>query len=164
MSTTTTLQMKHCTYCKALTFVCQLDGLCGCGSEYSEHALTDSYTSEDPYCGYCGTFGHLPADCPEQEVPTYYAVGHNVSGYLPECDVYVTDSFEEAKRYLIHDLLFAADYAETDDIGNALALAAEDVNLWNGCDVVYVEMIDSEHCIPTAYWIVETDETPEDAS
>jgi hypothetical protein len=93
-----------------------------------------------------------------------YAVGHNIAGYLPEADVYVTSTFEDAKAYLIHDLLFHADYAETGDIGDALANAAEEVNLWNGPDTVYVEEIDSEHCIPTAYWIVETDEECEDES
>ena len=93
-----------------------------------------------------------------------YAVGHNVAGYMPEADVYVTDEFVNAKSALIYDLLFAADYAETDEIGNCLALAAEEVNLWNGPDCLYVSMIDSEHCIPTAWWITETDEMPEDES
>lgn len=96
----------------------------------------------------------------DARLPRNYAVGHNVAGYLPESDVYVVEDFESAKRSLIADLLFAADYAETDDIGNALALAAEEVNLWNGPDCLYVDMIDSPHCIPTAFWIVETDETP----
>ena len=58
-----------------------------------------------------------------------YAVGHNVAGYMPEADVYVTDEFVNAKSALIYDLLFAADYAETDEIGNCLALAAEEVDL-----------------------------------
>jgi hypothetical protein len=93
-----------------------------------------------------------------------YAVGHNVSGYLPESDVYVTDTFADAQAYLIHELLFAADYAETEDIGDELALAAEDVNLWNGPDTCYVEMIDSEHCIPTAWWIDVTEEEIEEES
>lgn len=93
---------------------------------------------------------------------TYYAVGHNVAGYMPEADVYIAETFADAKAYLIHHLLFAADYAETGDIGDALAGAAEDVNLWSGPDCIYVEEIDSEHCIPTVYWIVETDEMPED--
>lgn len=93
-----------------------------------------------------------------------YAVGHNVAGYLPESDVYIVEDFETAKAYLIHDLLFHADYAETGDIGDALANAAEDVNLWNGPDCLYVETIDSEHCIPTAWWITETDEMPEEWS
>lgn len=93
-----------------------------------------------------------------------YAVGSNVAGYLPECDVHIVTDFAEAKSILIHDLLFAADYAETGDIGDALAGAAEDVNLWNGPDCLYVETIDSEHCIPTAYWITETEEEPEEWS
>jgi hypothetical protein len=90
-----------------------------------------------------------------------YAVGNNVAGYSPECDVYVTDSFDSAKRALIDDILWSADYAETETIAEELAAAAEDVNLWSGPDVCYVEMIDSEHCIPTAWWIQETEEESE---
>jgi hypothetical protein len=88
------------------------------------------------------------------EAPTYYAVGNNVAGYMPEADVEVFEDFDRAKRYLIDEMLRAADYAETETI-------AEEVNLWNGPDCVYVEMIDSLHCIPTAWWITETDEAPE---
>jgi hypothetical protein len=93
-----------------------------------------------------------------------YAVGHNIAGYLPECDVFVTDVFDQAKRYLISEMLEAADYAETEDIATDLTLQAEDVNLWSGPGTCYVEMIDSEHCIPTAWWITETDEMPENDS
>lgn len=97
----------------------------------------------------------------DNTLPTYYAVGHNVAGYMPECDVVVFESFDDAKRYLIDEMLRAADYAETETIAEDLTNSAEDVNLWSSPDFVYVEMIDSPHCIPTAWWIVETDEAPE---
>jgi hypothetical protein len=93
--------------------------------------------------------------------PTYYAVGHNVAGYLPEADVETFEDFDSAKRYLIDEMLRAADYAETETIAEELTNSAENVNLWSGPDCVYVEMIDSPHCIPTAWWITETDEAPE---
>lgn len=93
-----------------------------------------------------------------------YAVGHNIAGYMPECDIYVTDTFDQAKRYLISEMLEAADYAETEQIAEELAAAAEDVNLWNGPDVCYVDMIDSEHCLPTAWWIDVTEEELEEES
>jgi hypothetical protein len=132
---------------------------------------TDSETGEgiDEFswrsCQGCGsTLGggrHRLAAWQSTPPATYYAVGHNVAGYLPEADVAVFDTFDEAKRCLIHDMLLAADYAETETIAEDLTNSAEDVNLWNGPDTVYVEMIDSPHCIPTAWWIMEADEAPE---
>jgi hypothetical protein len=87
-----------------------------------------------------------------------YAVGHNIAGYMPESDVEIFEDFDSAKRYLIDEMLRSADYAETETIAEDLTNTAEDVNLWSGPDTCYVEEIDSAHCIPTAYWIVETDE------
>ncbi len=89
-----------------------------------------------------------------------YAAGHNVSGYLPESDVEIFEDFDSAKRYLIDEILFAADYAETETIAENLDSLAQDVNLWSAPgDLDYVDMIDSPHCIPTAWWICETSET-----
>ena len=91
-----------------------------------------------------------------------HAYGHNVSGYLPESDTYVVETFDEAKRGLIADMLRTADYAETESIAEDLTNTAEDVNLWSGPDTAYVEMMESEHCIPTAWWIMETEEEVSD--
>lgn len=130
----------------------------------AEHADPRSTPEHADRCTYCQTYGHLATDCPEQPV-TYYAVGWNVAGYMPECDVYVTSDFDSAKRYLIDEMLRAADIADTDAMAADLDNAAQDVNLWSAPgDVCYVEMIDSPHCIPTAFWICETDETPEEES
>ncbi len=116
------------------------------------------------YCSYCHTYGHLAADCDEHPV-TYYAVGHNVAGYMPESDVHITSDIDSARRYLISEMLWHADNAETEEIAENLTSAAEDVNLWSAPGgVCYVECIDSPHCIPTAFWICETDEMPEEES
>ena len=88
---------------------------------------------------------------------TNYAVGHNMAGYLPESDVWITDDFTAGKQSLIDDLLRAADVAGDagdDDDADELAALAEDVNLWNGPDVVY-STFRSGHM---AWWITATDE------
>jgi hypothetical protein len=87
-----------------------------------------------------------------------YAVGHNIAGYLPEADVHVVATFEEAKAILIHDLLFAADHAESEDEGDELAGLAEDVNLWNRPDTAYANYRSGY----MAYWIAETGEDVDD--
>ena len=75
-----------------------------------------------------------------------YVALWNMPGYLPEDEGIVCESFADAKQALIDELLRAADNVATwadsdhecdDDCedcpeqrANALALAAEDVNLW----------------------------------
>ena len=91
---------------------------------------------------------------------TNYAVGHNMAGYLPESEVWITDDFAAAKQSLIDDLLRAADDAGDagdagdDDEADELAALAEDVNLWNGPDCVYSEFRSGL----MAWWITATDE------
>jgi hypothetical protein len=87
-----------------------------------------------------------------------YAVGHNMPGYLPDDpeSVYVTDSFEDAKRYLIHQLAWTENYAESEDIAEDFSAAQQDVNLWSSpCDIP----IDNE-----VWWIQPTDELIADES
>lgn len=88
-----------------------------------------------------------------------WSVGHNLVGYMPESDVYITSDHENAKRALIDDLEFAADQADmVDDHDEAeqLSGAAEDLNLisegreWG----VIVGNI--------SYWLNATDETPDE--
>lgn len=86
--------------------------------------------------------------------PTNYAVGHNMAGYLPESDVYVVSTFDEAKTILISDLLFAADYADSETAAQQYDALAQDVNLWNGPDTLYVDYRSGQ----MAYWIEETTE------
>jgi hypothetical protein len=126
---------------------------CGsCGRSWDDSVVTSMTPAPSARC---------PFEPFHAEPATYYAVGNNVAGYMPEADVEVFEDFDRAKRYLIDEMLRAADYAETETIAEELTNSAEDVNLWNGPDCVYVEMIDSLHCIPTAWWITETDEAPE---
>lgn len=59
-----------------------------------------------------------------------FAVGSNVSGYLPDAEPYMVKTWEEAKQVLIGDLLFEADYGPDDDDTATYTRAAEDVALW----------------------------------
>jgi len=84
----------------------------------------------------------------------HFHAGHNVHGYLPESDDtgYVFDTFDDAKRSLIDDILRHADsIAEHDaDAADALAAVAEDVNLWTGQDYVCA---DDDTPLGRVYWI-----------
>lgn len=62
-----------------------------------------------------------------------YTVGQNIPGYLPDSEPMEYETFDEAKRALIKDMLFHADYAP-DDTADELAGVAEDVNLWSESD------------------------------
>lgn len=82
-----------------------------------------------------------------------YAVGHNLPGYLPESDVWVTDDFAHAKAMLIEDLKRAEDHhgmGDNEDSAEECCHAAEDVNLWSSPGTLYAANL--------AWWIVETDE------
>lgn len=76
-----------------------------------------------------------------------YVIGNNMPGYLPDAEPFVVDgTFDDAKRALIHELLFAADYAEEEEAED-LTHAAEDVNLWSRPDDIRVGSY--------VYWIAE---------
>lgn len=85
---------------------------------------------------------------------TYYAVGHNLVGYLPESDVWITDDWDSAKGALIEDMLFAADGCEEDE-AEQLINEAEDLNLSNGPE--WGTIIGY-----TSWWVNLTDEAPEE--
>ena len=97
---------------------------------------------------------------------TYWTAGSNVAGYLPESDPYVTSDYENAKRYLIDEMLRDADDLAADgneDAADELSLAAEDLNL-TGPDQGYYLLIDvspTEHTLPREYWVTRLD--PSDA-
>jgi hypothetical protein len=84
---------------------------------------------------------------------THYISGTNYSGYLP--DVIPTESatFEEAKQALIAEILWEADHNTSDDVADALAALAEDVNLWSRPDSVTV----ADPCGDRAWWIYSAD-------
>lgn len=88
-----------------------------------------------------------------------FSVGHNVSGYVPESDVHSVRTFEEAKAILLSELKFAEDYAESETVAEEMSAAAEDMNLWSSPDTLYTRTTDSEHDIPTAWWITELSNT-----
>ena len=60
---------------------------------------------------------------------TRFYAAWNMPGYLPEMEVEEFDAFDEAKRFLIEELLVVADYSTEDD-AETLTHAAEDMNLW----------------------------------
>lgn len=68
-----------------------------------------------------------------------YIIGNNMPGYMPDSEPFTVEgTFDEAKRALIDELLFAAEYAATEEEAEELTNAAEDVNLWSGPDSIYV--------------------------
>lgn len=62
-----------------------------------------------------------------------YTSGYNGSVYLWHFEPTKHETFDEAKRALIQDMMFHADY-EPDNTANELALVAEDINLWDEND------------------------------
>lgn len=63
-----------------------------------------------------------------------FLCGYNMPGYLPdEQGIFTVDTFDEAKRGLIDEILFAADYTD-EASAEQLTELAEDVNLWSGPD------------------------------
>lgn len=70
---------------------------------------------------------------------TTYVIGSNMPGYLPDSEPFtVTGTFDDAKRALIDEILFQADYANNEEEAEELTLAAEEVNLWSDCDDISV--------------------------
>jgi len=91
-----------------------------------------------------------------------YAVGHNMPGYLPESDVEIFSTFEDAKDYLRGELISYADHVadvvgfdETLDDENVsgVLMAYDQVAGWTEPDTLYT----SAHP-GLAWWIMETDE------
>lgn len=104
--------------------------------------------------------------------PTYYAVGHNMPGYLPESDVWVTDDHDAAKRSLIDDMERDADHycdvaaSIVDDdpteaerlrtLADEISAAQQDLNLISAGSE-WGEIIGN-----VSYWLNVTEEAPSD--
>lgn len=68
---------------------------------------------------------------------THYHVGHNMPGYLPESDVYICESFDQAKQVTIDDIDSYGDHlfdCERLDEADQASGAMEDLNLESGPD------------------------------
>jgi hypothetical protein len=107
----------------------------------------------------------------------HFHAGHNDAGYLPESEVETFDTFEDAKAYMISELLSAADNMaswadehDCDDVpcptygdacpeqlaSEATALA-EDLNLDSGPEWNYY--LSDGRALPVYYWIQPCTET-----
>lgn len=72
-------------------------------------------------------------------VSSVFVIGNNLPGYMPDSEPYaITGTLDDARRALIADLLFEADYAPNEEDAEDYTAAAEDVNLWSGPDSVSV--------------------------
>lgn len=77
-----------------------------------------------------------------------FVIGNNMPGYMPDSDPFTVEgTFDEAKRALISELLFAAEYAATEEEAEDLTHAAEYVNLWRRPDTIRVGNY--------VYWLTE---------
>ena len=76
-----------------------------------------------------------------------YIIGNNMPGYMPDSEPFTVEgTFDDAKRALIGELFFAAEYADREE-ANELVSAAEDVNLWRRPDSIRAGNY--------VYWITE---------
>jgi hypothetical protein len=92
-----------------------------------------------------------------------YVTGHNMAGYLPESDPWITADWESARDSLLWDLESVADYfAEglEDDRGQA-GLAAADEAIAEVKALKHGETF-LAHVDISVYWLETTDEMPED--
>jgi len=79
-----------------------------------------------------------------------FAVGWNTPGYLSDGEPIECETFDDAKRCLIDELLHDADNASTERKAEDLAAMAEDVNLWSSPD--WIETTEHD-CLSVRYWI-----------
>lgn len=61
-----------------------------------------------------------------------YVAGWNQPGYLPDDEVAEFDTFDEAKRYIIGEIEYMSEDAETEEDSETYSSIAEDVNLESG--------------------------------
>lgn len=108
----------------------------------------------------------------------HFHAGHNDAGYLPECDVATFTQWDDAKRYMIDELLSAAesmaswgDEHDCDDVpcptygdecpeslAGSMATDAEDLNLESGPE--WSTSLSDGRSLPVSWWIsvcVETE-------
>jgi hypothetical protein len=127
--------------------------------------------ADDPanYCNDCGAVAAAHSK-PAAAAPHFHA-GRNDAGYLPEAEVATFATFEDAKTYMIGELLEAADnvasWAEPHDcddipcptfgddcpeqLGNAAALEAESLNLESGPE--WQAYLSDGRSLPVSWWI-----------
>ena len=82
---------------------------------------------------YIDTGEYLP-----EPGPHFHALV-NVPGYLPEHDVWTMETFDDAKRLLIAEMLVDAENASSESIATDLDNAAQDVNLWGEPDSAQIQ-------------------------
>jgi hypothetical protein len=89
-----------------------------------------------------------------------YSVGHNISGYLPESDPYVTTDYASAKQVLIDDMVHQADWCDEvedrHDEAEELTEQYEDVNLLSDGEEWYSVAGD------LSYWLTIIDVTEDE--
>lgn len=66
-----------------------------------------------------------------------WTAGWNQPGYLPSTDVAEFDDFDDAKRYIIDEMLRHADEVDDEDTAEDLTNDAEDINLESAHPFVY---------------------------
>ena len=101
----------------------------------------------------------------------HFHAGHNDAGYLPESDAATFPIFDDAKTYMIGELLQAADamssWADPHDcddvpcpsfgddcpeqLANSVALAADELNLENGPE--WFASLSDGRSLPVSWWI-----------
>lgn len=58
-----------------------------------------------------------------------FVAGWNMPAYMPDSEPASFDNFDDAKRYIIDELRYAADLDDNEDVATELCHAAEEVNL-----------------------------------
>lgn len=89
-----------------------------------------------------------------------WATGHNMPGYMPESDVFITSDWADARDALIADLERAAD--QDSDFGSVESVADEYATAI--AELRKLTEHDEWGCTigNTAWWLNMTDESPED--
>lgn len=102
------------------------------------------------------------ANCPPTQTPHWHA-GHNIAGYLPESDVSICATWDDALSALVSDLEHAWDEAGTRSNGDAQYLDAHTAMHAATAGTEFLTYTathaDSEHDIPTAWWITSCTES-----
>ena len=84
-----------------------------------------------------------------------WTASYNIPGYLPEGDVREFDTFDDAKRYIIKEILyyqhFYADVEPSEAVAEQLTHLAEDVNLESG------PAFEAYGADGFVYWVMETE-------
>ena len=76
-----------------------------------------------------------------------FSSGSNMPGFMPDEPAEHHETFDEAKRCLISEILRDADQADTEEGAEDLTGFAEDVNLWSSAQHGY--------CLDRCYFVGE---------